>query len=172
MARGLNRATLIGRVGRDPEIRFTQNGDPVANFSIATGESWTDKNGQKQERTEWHNITIFGKLAEVVKNYVNKGTKLLVEGKIVTEKYTGKDGTEKRSTKIQLSGYGSTLLLLDSKNSNGGNASNSDRNTERVSGAGDRDNGGGEFQADDDDVPFSVALVPLLGMFLSLIEAA
>ncbi len=146
MARGLNRAQLIGNVGRDPEIRFTQAGDPVANFSVATSESWTDKSGQKQEKTEWHNVTVFGKLAEVVKNYVNKGSKLLVEGKLVTEKYTGKDGTEKRSTKIVLSGYGSTLLLLDSKNGNGGGG--------RVTTEPDDPASREDFVPSDDDVPF------------------
>ncbi len=96
----VNKATLIGRVGKDPDIRYTTGGDAVASFSLATSESWKDKAGEKQEKTEWHNITAWRKLAEIIGEYVKKGDLLYIEGKITTEKYTDKEGIEKYSTKI------------------------------------------------------------------------
>lgn len=96
----VNKAILIGHVGKDPEIRFMADGKAIASFSIATSENWKDKNGEKQVKTDWHNITIFGKLAEIVQQYVKKGQLLYVEGKITTDKYTDKSGVEKYSTKI------------------------------------------------------------------------
>jgi single-strand DNA-binding protein len=97
----LNKVILIGNTGKDPEIRYMPNGKPVASFSIATSESWKDKaTGEKKEVTEWHNCTAFDKLAEIIGQYVKKGQPLYVEGRIKTEKYTGKDGAEKYSTKI------------------------------------------------------------------------
>lgn len=97
----LNKVILIGNTGKDPEIRYMPNGKPVASFSIATSESWKDKaTGEKKESTEWHNCTAFDKLAEIIGQYVKKGQQLYVEGRIKTEKYTGKDGSEKYSTKI------------------------------------------------------------------------
>ena len=97
----LNKVILIGNTGKDPEIRYMPNGKPVASFSIATSESWKDKaTGEKKESTEWHNCTAFDKLAEIIGQYVKKGQPLYVEGRIKTEKYTGKDGAEKYSTKI------------------------------------------------------------------------
>ncbi|MFH4354108.1 MAG: single-stranded DNA-binding protein [Neisseriaceae bacterium] len=91
----LNRVSLIGRLGRDPEKRFMPSGDPVANFSLATSEFWKDKAGQKQERTEWHHIVIFGKLAEVACSYLKKGQQVYLEGKISSRKYMAKDHTER-----------------------------------------------------------------------------
>lgn len=97
----LNKVILIGNTGKDPEIRYMPNGKQVASFSIATSESWKDKaTGEKKESTEWHNCTAFDKLAEIIGQYVKKGQSLYVEGRIKTEKYTGKDGAEKYSTKI------------------------------------------------------------------------
>ena len=96
----LNKVILIGRLGRDPETRYMPNGDAVCNFSIATTESWKDRNGQRQERTEWHNISMFGRLAEIAGQYLKKGSLVYLEGKIQSRKYTGKDGIERTAFEI------------------------------------------------------------------------
>jgi len=97
---GVNKAIILGRVGKDPETRYMTNGEAVTSFSVATSETWKDKSGEKQEKVEWHNITAFRKLAEIMGQYVHKGDMIYVEGKISTEKYTDKAGVEKYSTKI------------------------------------------------------------------------
>ena len=96
----LNKVILIGRLGRDPETRHMPNGDAVCNFSIATSESWKDQSGQKKERTEWHNITLYRKLAEIAAKYLQKGSLVYLEGKIQSRKYTGKDGIERTAFDI------------------------------------------------------------------------
>jgi len=96
----LNKVILIGRLGRDPECRYLPNGDAVCNFSIATDESWKDKNGQRQTRTEWHAITMYRKLAEIAGQYLKKGSQVYLEGKIQSRKYTGKDGIERTAYEI------------------------------------------------------------------------
>lgn len=112
----INKAIILGNCGNDPEVRQNQNGEDIANFSIATSESWKDKTtGEKKEKTEWHKIVAFGALAGIVKNYVKKGTKLYVEGQLQTRKWTDKDGIERYSTEIVLKGFNSNLQLLDSK---------------------------------------------------------
>lgn len=108
----INKVILIGAVGKDPKINSTQNGDKVANFSIATSESWKDKAGEKQERVEWHNVVVWGGLAGIVEKYVKKGTKIYVQGKLQTRKWTDKEGIEKYTTEIVLQGYGAELELL------------------------------------------------------------
>lgn len=101
MQKGINKVTLIGNLGADPDIRATQNGTTVANLSIATSEVWNDKNtGQKQERTEWHKIVFFGKVSEVLRDYAKKGTKLYVEGSLRTRKWQDKDGVDRYTTEI------------------------------------------------------------------------
>ena len=101
MARGINKAILVGNLGKDPDIRYTPGGAAVASFSIATTESWKDKqSGEKVEKTEWHNVTAFGRLAEICGEYLKKGSQVYVEGRIQTDKYTDKQGVEKYSTKI------------------------------------------------------------------------
>lgn len=96
----LNKVILIGRLGRDPETRFMPNGEAVCNFSVATSESWNDRNGQRQERTEWHNITMYRRLAEIAGQYLKKGSQVYLEGKIQTRKYQGKDGVERTAYDI------------------------------------------------------------------------
>lgn len=96
----LNKVILIGRLGRDPETRYMPNGDAVCNFSIATSENWKDQSGQKKERTEWHNITMYRKLAEIAAQYLKKGSLVYLEGKIQSRKYTGKDGIERTAYEI------------------------------------------------------------------------
>ena len=96
----LNKVILIGRLGREPECRYMPNGDAVCNFSIATSESWKDQSGQKKERTEWHAITMYRKLAEIATQYLKKGSQVYIEGRIQSRKYTGKDGIERTAYEI------------------------------------------------------------------------
>jgi single-strand DNA-binding protein len=101
MARGVNKVILVGNLGNDPEVRFTASGTAIGTLSIATSESWNDKNtGEKQERTEWHRVKLFGKLAEIAGEYLKKGRQVYIEGSLRTEKYTDKQGVEKYSTDI------------------------------------------------------------------------
>lgn len=108
----VNKAIIVGRLGQDPEIRSTQNGSNVANLSVATSERYRDKSGQTQEQTEWHRITLWGKLADVASNYLRKGSQVYIEGKIQTRKWTDKDGVDRYTTEIN----GFSLQMLDSKN--------------------------------------------------------
>lgn len=96
----VNKAIVLGNVGQDPEIRYTANGDAVCNFSIATTDTWKDKNGQRQERTEWHNIVMYRKLAEIAGEYVRKGSSIYIEGRIQTRKWQTKDGQDRYTTEI------------------------------------------------------------------------
>ena len=100
MARGINKVILVGTVGKDPEVRYSQAGSANVTLSLATNESWKDKNGEKQERTEWHRLKFFGKLAEIAGEYVKKGQQLYIEGSLRTDKYTDKQGMERYTTDI------------------------------------------------------------------------
>lgn len=112
MARGVNKVIAIGNLGQEPEIRYTPSGSPVANFSIAVSESWTDKNtGQKQERTEWIKCVAFNKLAEIIQQYVHKGSKVYVEGKLQTRKWQAQDGSDRYSTEVVIN----DMQMMDSK---------------------------------------------------------
>lgn len=108
--KGVNLVILVGTLGKDPETKYMPSGNAVTNFSVATSESWKDKSGEKQEVTEWHNITMFGKVAEIADKYLKKGSKVYLEGKIKTEKYQ-KDGVDKYITKIVCD----QMQMLDSK---------------------------------------------------------
>ena len=96
----VNKVILVGRVGRDPEIKHLPNGEAVVNFSVATSEQWKDRNGERQERAEWHNITMYRRLAEIAGQYVKKGSQVYIEGRIQSRKYTGKDGVERTAYEI------------------------------------------------------------------------
>ena len=112
----VNKVTLIGRLGRDPETRHMPDGEAVCNFSIATSETWNDRqSGQRQERTEWHNITMYRRIAEIAGQYLKKGSQVYLEGKIQSRKYTGKDGIERTAFEI----IASEMKMLDSKSSGG-----------------------------------------------------
>ncbi len=100
MASGVNKVILIGRLGTDPEVRYTSNGGAVANFNMATNESWTDKAGQKQERTEWHRVVVWGKLGELCGQYLAKGRQAFVEGRLQTRDWTDKEGVKRYTTEI------------------------------------------------------------------------
>ena len=116
----LNKVILIGNLGRDPEVRYMPNGEAVANFSIATSESWNDRqSGQRVERTEWHNITLYRRLAEVAGQYLKKGSQVYIEGRIQSRKYTGKDGIERTAYDF----IGSEMKMLGARNASGGAAS-------------------------------------------------
>lgn len=117
MAGSLNKVTLIGNLGAEPEIRTTQDGREIANLNIATSESWKDKNsGERKEKTEWHRVVIFSPgLVNVVKQYVHKGSKVYVEGALQTRKWTDKNNVERYTTEIVLQGFSSALVMLDGK---------------------------------------------------------
>ncbi|MEX6426723.1 single-stranded DNA-binding protein [Providencia manganoxydans] len=116
--KGVNKATILGHLGKDPEVRYSPSGTAFTKFSLATSESWNDKNtGEKREKTEWHNIVIQGKLAEVAGEYLRKGSQVYIEGKIKTRKYQGNDGQDKYITEIVV-GINGTMQMLGS---NGGN---------------------------------------------------
>ena len=120
MGRGVNRVILVGNVGNDPDVKTTSNGSAVANLSVATSEAWRDKNtGEMQERTEWHRIVLFNRLAEIAQQYLRKGSKVYIEGKIQTRKWQDQNGQDRYSTEI----VGNELQMLDSRESNGGQTS-------------------------------------------------
>ncbi len=119
MAGSLNKVTLLGNVGRDPEIRSISDGKELASFTLATSETWKDRaTGERKEKTEWHRIVVFSEgLVGVVKNYVKKGSKIYIEGALQTRKWVDNAGQEKYTTEIILQGFNSSLILLDSKGS-------------------------------------------------------
>ena len=96
----VNRVILVGRLGKDPEMRYTPSGSPVVNFSLATDESWKDQSGERQKRTEWHNIVVWNKLAEICNQYLSKGKLVFIEGRIQTREYDDRDGNKRRITEI------------------------------------------------------------------------
>lgn len=114
MARGLNKAMLIGNLGRDPETNYSRDGNPITKFSVATGESWKDQSGERRERTEWHNVVCFGKTAEIAEQYLRKGAKVYIEGKIQTSSWES-DGVKKYRTEIICRDF----QMLDSRRDNG-----------------------------------------------------
>ena len=116
MARGINRAILIGNLGEDPDVRYMPNGNPVAKISLATSESYKDKNtGQMVEKTEWHRVIFFGKLAEIAGEYCRKGSQIYVEGKLQTRKWTDQQGQEKYTTEIVVDGFTGQMQMLGQK---------------------------------------------------------
>lgn len=140
MSRGVNKVTILGYLGKDPEIRYTQSGTAVCTFSVATSEQWKDKeSGEKKERTEWHNVVFFSRMAEVAGEYLAKGSHVYIEGQLRTEKWQDKNGNDRYTTKI----YGRELNMLGSKNDGGGN--NKPRQQQRQQETED-------FY--DDDIPF------------------
>jgi single-strand DNA-binding protein len=156
MAGSLNKVTLIGNVGKDPEVRSTQDGREVASFPLATSESWKDKSGERKERTEWHRVVIFSQpLVTIIKNYVHKGSKLYIEGALHTRKWSDQNGVEKYTTEVVLQAYTGTLVMLDNKGgSHQGHAANdgavSDRAPSHLESTKD------EYVAEqiDDEIPF------------------
>ncbi len=135
----VNKVILIGNLGRDPETRYTTGGDAIANLNIATSEQWKDKNGEKQEKTEWHRVVLFGRQAEIAGEYLKKGRSVYIEGRLQTRKYTDKDGVEKYSTEI----VGDRMQLLGSREGGGGGDGDTEFGSSGgSSGAGSRSGGG------------------------------
>ncbi len=122
MAGSVNKVILVGNLGRDPEIRFTQSGQKIANMSVATSEQWRDKQtGERREKTEWHRVVVFDeRLADIVEKYVKKGSKVYLEGSLQTRKWTGNDGIEKYTTEVVLQRLSGVLTMLDSAGGGGG----------------------------------------------------
>lgn len=143
----LNRVSLIGNLGADPEVRNTQTGQKIVTMSIATSERWKDRSGQMQERTEWHRVVIFNEpLGNVAETYLKKGAKLLVEGKLSTRKWQDQQGNDRYSTEIVLSPYYGMLTFLDGRRNGGGGSE--ERGGNAAQNTGERD---GNFN---DEVPF------------------
>lgn len=115
MAGSVNKVILVGNLGRDPEVRFTQDNKKIVNMSVATSESWKDRNtGERKEKTEWHRVVIFSDgLANIAEKYLRKGSKVYIEGQLQTRKWQGQDGQDKYTTEIALQGFNSTLTMLD-----------------------------------------------------------
>jgi len=122
MAGSVNKVILVGNLGKDPEIRRTQDGRPIANLSVATSEQWRDKaTGERKEKTEWHRVVIFSEgLAKVAEQYLKKGAKVYIEGQLQTRKWTDQSGVEKYSTEVVLQGFNSNLTMLDGRAGGGG----------------------------------------------------
>ncbi len=159
MAGSINKVILVGNVGKDPETRTFSNGGKVCNFSLATSESWRDKqSGEKRDATQWHNIAIFNEnLIKVVENYVKKGSKLYLEGQLQTRKWQDRDGNDRWTTEVVLQRFRGELVMLDGRNSGGGGGYNQDQ--------GGYSGGGGSRSASamegpkedfelDDEIPF------------------
>ena len=148
MSACLNKVSLIGYLGADPEIRQTGDGKSIANLRVATSESWRDRhNGERRERTEWHRVVIFVEgLAKVAEKYLSKGSQVYLEGQLQTRKWTDRDGVDRDTTEVVMQPYKSTLTMLDRRNRNG-DGGNEPGNDDFGSGAG----GGGDL---DDEIPF------------------
>ncbi len=146
----INKVILVGNVGQDPEIRSTQDGREIANFSLATSESWKDKNtGEKKEKTEWHRVVVFSQgLTSIVKNYVKKGSKLYIEGSLQSRKWTDNQGVEKYTTEIVLQNYNSTIQMLDSNRNSNSEMGSSSNSTQKSR------NSDIQVEEIDDEVPF------------------
>ncbi len=148
MARGVNKVILIGNLGKDPEVRYMPSGSAVANVTVATSESWKDKqSGEQQERTEWHNVVFFNRLAEIVGEYLKKGSQVYVEGSLRTRKWQDKNGTDRYTTEI----VASEMQMLGSRG--GGTASYSQESPARSSAAAAPSASSGVEDLDD-DIPF------------------
>jgi single-strand DNA-binding protein len=150
MAGGINKVILVGNLGQDPEIRYTADGRPIANFSIATSESWKDKNsGERREKTEWHRVVIFGPLAEIAGQYLSKGRQVYLEGKLQTRKWQGQDGQDRYTTEVVIDQRG-TMQMLGTRDGGGGRPAGG-------GGGGYQDQGYPQqpYQNDqEDDIPF------------------
>src|ERR1700676_2292615 len=165
MAGSVNKGILVGNLGKDPEIRRTQDGRPIANLSVATSESWRDKTtGERKEKTEWHRVVIFNEgLCKVAEQYLKKGAKVYLEGQLQTRKWTDQSGVEKYSTEVVLQGFNSNLTMLDGRSGGGGGSFGSDDQGGDFCGSGQSSTpaprraaaAGARSNSDmDDDIPF------------------
>ena len=156
---GVNKVILIGNLGKDPEVRYTPGGQAVANFTIATNENWTDKQGQKQERTEWHRIVVWGKTAELCGEYLSKGRQVYIEGRLQTREWQNKEGQKQYTTEVVANPVGGVVFL------SGGDRGGSRGAGKGGGGAGDdfgapppgmdeSSSGGASPKGGEDDIPF------------------
>ncbi|MEP2945782.1 MAG: single-stranded DNA-binding protein [Lentilitoribacter sp.] len=172
MAGSVNKVILVGNLGADPDVKRTQDGRPIVNLSIATSESWRDKNsGERRDKTEWHRVVIFSEgLCRVAESYLKKGSKVYLEGALQTRKWQDQNGQDRYSTEVVLQGFNSTLTMLDGRGDNqggdnyggggnfggnqgGGNFGGNNQGGGNIGGQGNQ--GGGNFSNDmDDDIPF------------------
>jgi single-strand DNA-binding protein len=170
MAGSVNKVILVGNLGKDPEIRRTQDGRPIANLRIATSETWRDKStGERREKTEWHSVVIFNEnLCKIAEQYLKKGAKVFIEGQLQTRKWQGQDGQDRYSTEVVLQGFNGNLTMLDGRASGGGMSEGSQadyggdsgggyeapaRSPSRGGGGGSKGGGGFDKQLDD-EIPF------------------
>ncbi len=163
MAGSVNKVILVGNLGSDPEVRSFQNGGKVCNFSVATSESWRDKNtGERREKTEWHRVAIFSEgLVRVAEQYLRKGSKVYLEGALQTRKWQDKNGTDRQSTEVVLQGFGSSMVMLDGRSGSDGGGGYGGGNQGGYGGnqgggydsgpEGGNQGGGGNI---DDEIPF------------------
>ncbi|MEO9601503.1 single-stranded DNA-binding protein [Parasphingorhabdus sp.] len=174
MAGGINKVIIVGNLGKDPEVRTFNNGGKVCNFSVATSESWKDRQtGERKEKTEWHNISIYNEgLAGVAEKYLRKGSKVYLEGKLQTRKWQDQSGNDRYSTDVVLQGFDAKMEMLDSRQGGGGQGGGSNDgwgggqgggapsgggndSWGQTGGGSGSGQGGGAFDSDlDDDVPF------------------
>ena len=149
MARGINKVILVGHLGKDPEIRYMPSGGAVANVTLATSEQWKDKqSGERQERTEWHRVVFFGRLAEIAGEYLKKGSQVYVEGRLQTRKWQGQDGQDRYTTEI----VANDMQMLGGRGESGGTSNyNQEPAPARETAAA---GGGGGMDEFDDDIPF------------------
>ncbi len=161
MAGSVNKVILVGNLGRDPEVRHTQDGKPIVNLSLATSETWRDKNsGERRERTEWHRVVIFNeRLADVAEKYLHKGSKIYIEGQLQTRKWTDQSGVEKYSTEVVLQNFRGDLTMLDTRGGGGEMAGAGAGGYEAPDAAGGGGGGGGSAPVPaggdlDDEIPF------------------
>ena len=161
MAGSVNKVILVGNLGADPEIRRTQDGRPIANLSIATSESWRDRNtGERREKTEWHRVVVFNEgLCKVIEQYVKKGSKVYLEGQLQTRKWQDNEGRDRYSTEVVLQGFNSSLTMLDSRGEGGGGYMSDQSSGGGGFGQSGPSGDGGGFGGPsggqiDDDIPF------------------
>ncbi|HYW77825.1 MAG TPA: single-stranded DNA-binding protein [Gammaproteobacteria bacterium] len=146
-SRGVNKVILVGNLGVDPEVRYTQSGSPVANLRIATSERWKDKqSGEPQERTEWHRVVLFGRLGEIAEQYLRKGSQVYIEGRLQTRKWQGQDGQDRYTTEI----VGNDMQMLGGRGGDGGGGPRGSGQYDAPP-ASSQPSGGG---IEDDDIPF------------------
>ena len=161
MAGSVNKVILVGNLGRDPEVRNTQNGDPIVHLNLATSESWKDKNsGERREKTEWHRVVIFNdNLGRIAQQYLRKGSKVYIEGQLQTQKWQDQSGQDRYTTKVVMRPYSSQLTMLGNRNDNGANDSFNnnvenggyDQNPANITGSNDQTDINNDL---DDEIPF------------------
>ena len=158
MASSINKVVLVGNLGRDPEVRHTNSGQKITHLSVATSDTWKDKNGERQERTEWHRVVIFNPtLAELAEKYLHKGSKVYVEGSLQTRKFTDASGQEKFTTEVVLSSYRGDLVMMDARTGmpgEAGEASTGDMPSDNTASNGWDATPAGTAGGFDDEIPF------------------